>query len=229
MSEATAVQEPPFEKQFAAIVAEMATHAHGSQKLPVLRQLLKTKLDNTKRREFLAPRLVRDAILWAEKKDAQWETDELRNKNKFPFLQGDIISTTMVLALGSSESTQTHGLWMVMSPDCDCVRGEYVRVAPVFPVAKDETSSPEFAKLNVAFTLNSPKYFPLPPNIIPNSGDLAGHFADFVTPYFLRRGDVGAAAQVASLQTDAWHILNAVLQDVTTRALDLAEALSLRS
>ena len=123
------------EDRFKNLIDNLAKSSHGSNELKAVKSFLSNDLKKKAQREaFLFPKLIQSAITWDAVKDTVWQDAEKRDANRFPFLQGDVIITKMVLALGMAESTQDHELWLVLSPDCDCVRSSYVRVAPVFAV-----------------------------------------------------------------------------------------------
>lgn len=63
--------------------------------------------------------MLQDAISWNTVKDAVWKDAAAQDANRFAFLQGDVIGTTTVLALGMAETAQEHDLWLVLSPDCE--------------------------------------------------------------------------------------------------------------
>src|SRR5712691_11505020 len=127
---------PYEEEQFQSLIDDPAESCHGSAALGAIRAFLDDRLKKTaQREEFLLPRLMQEAILWDGIKDQVWEDSTKQDANRFVFLQGDVIGTTTVLALGMAETSQEYDLWLVLSPDCDCVRASYVRVAPVFAVS----------------------------------------------------------------------------------------------
>lgn len=217
--------------RFQKLIDDLAKSSHGSAELRAVKAFLSNELKKTPQREaFLFPKLVQDAITWDGVKDDVWADDEKREANRFQFLQGDVIGTTTVLALGMAETTQTHNLWLVLSPDCDCVRSAYIRVAPVFAVQKDPKADNERTqRLGYSLKLASPKAFPLP--ILPgdNDSDLRGYFADLEVPYFIAAEDKGLATPYASMTMAGWHLLNGLIQENETRAADIAEATAIRT
>lgn len=141
-----------------------------------------------------------------------------------------MIITTMVLALGMAESTQDHNLWLVLSPDCDCMRSSYVRVAPVFAVSKDQKADNDGTqRLGNSLKLASSKAFPLPPLPGDSNPDLRGYFANLDVPYFIAEEDKGFATSCASMTMVGWHLLNGLIQESETRAADIAEATAIRT
>ena len=215
---------------FLKLVTNLATSCHGSQELNEIKSFLAKKIKKTAQREsFLLPRLMQPAILWNDIKDRVWRDEKSKGENQYQFLQGDVVNTTMVLALGIAETSQVHDLWLVLSPDCDCVRAPYVCVAPLFGVYADERSSnTDSQRFGYAIQLSTNKAFPIP--ILP--GDLEpkmrGYFADLEVPYFLRSEDKGFATPIASMTIIGWHLLNGHIQDRETRAVNIAEAEAIR-
>ena len=221
---------PSEEELFQSLIDALATSCHGSTELVAVREFLGNKLKKTAQREqFLLPRLMKDPILWDGVKDHVWPESDRQHANRFAFLQGDIIGTTTVLALGMAETSQEHELWFVLSPDCDCVRASYVRVAAVFAVSSGLTADKDRTTyFTNSLRLHTPRAFPLPR--LPGDDDpaLRGYFADLETPYYLLKEDKGLATPYASMTVAGWHLLNGLLQDKETRA-DIAEAVKLRT
>ena len=96
---------PHHEERFDALVKKPATSSHRSQELGALKGFLANDLKKD-REAFLLPRLGQAAVTWLDVKERIWPTPADQEKNQFSFLQGDIIATTMVLALGMAESSQ---------------------------------------------------------------------------------------------------------------------------
>lgn len=118
-------------------------------------------------------------------------------------------------------------LWLVLSPDCDCVRGKCIKLAPVFSAEKeDEDYGVHKGNLALAFKLSSPKFFPVGGDILNNGAD--GYYADLSEPYFLQGENKYAAGAVFSLNKEGWHLLNAFLKESETRA-DIVEGERLRT
>ena len=216
------------EERFDALIKKLATSSHGSQELGALKAFLANDLKKD-REAFLLPRLAQAAVTWLDVKERIWPTPADQEKNQFPFLQGDIIATTMVLALGMAESSQRHNLWLVLTPDCDCVRAKFVRVAAVFPVYSGNKANPESSnRFGHALKLATTRIFPLPKLAGDELVELRGYFADLETPYYITHADKGLATACASLTVTGWHLLNALIQDKETRAADMAEAVAIR-
>lgn len=219
------------EERFQSLINDLATSAHGSAALAAVREFLRDRLKKTaQREEFLLPRLMQDAILWDGVKDHVWQESTSQEANRFVFLQGDVIGTTTVLALGMAETSQEHDLWLVLSPDCDCVRASYVRVAPVFAVSSGPTADHgRTLRFGHSLSLHTPKAFPLPR--LPGDDDpaLRGYFADLEIPYYLGADDKGLATPYASMTVVGWHLLNGLIQDKETRAANIAEAVAIRT
>lgn len=219
------------EDQFQKLVNELAANCHGSQELKAVKNFLSIELKKTSEREaFLLPKLIQAAVTWDAVKDSVWADHAKREANRFTFLQGDVIGTTTVLALGMAESTQSHDLWLVLSPDCDCVRAPYVRVAPVFAVYRGaRTDNDRSQRLGHSLKLGSPKAFPLPKLPGDDDNELRGYFADFEVPYFIAAEDKGFATQYSTMTMAGWHLLNGLIQENETRAADIVEASAIRT
>jgi hypothetical protein len=219
------------EEQFQSLINALAESCHGSAALAAIRGFLSTTLKKTTyREEFLLPRLLQEAILWDGIKDHVWENATKQEDNRFAFLQGDVIGTTMVLALGMAETSQEHDLWLVLSPDCDCVRASYIRVAPVFSVFRGSTDDQgRTQRFGHALNLRTSKAFPLPCLPGDDNPALRGYFADLETPYYIAADDKEMATPYASMTVDGWHLLNGLIQDKETRAADIAEAVAIRT
>ena len=212
---------------FQNLIKDMETSAHGSKSLQDLRAFLKDNFSKTSaRKDFMLSRLFKESISWDVVKDHVWPSEQDRQNNNFLFLQGDIIRTQMVLHPGSSESTQNHDLWMILSPDCDCVRSEWIRVAPVFLVtATDKDSTDRFG---LALKLHH-KFFPIDKNFSDADAAAIGYYADLISPSYITAEFKAFATPVLSMSLEGWHILNSVIQDSTTRALNIEEAVKIRS
>ena len=180
---------------FSGLINDLAKSSHGSSELKAIKGFLDKDLKKTAAREkFLLPLLTRSAIRWEEVKASVWNSEEEMNLNHFPFLQGDIISTSLVLTLGMAQTQQQHKLWLVLSPDCDCVRSRFVRVAPVFPVlASAAPSDVEPTRFGHSLRLSSPKAFPIPPLPKDIGSGVRGYFADFDEPCFIEQDSKNAA------------------------------------
>jgi len=217
--------------RFQKLIDDLAKSCHGSHELIAIKAFLSTDLKKTSEREaFLLPKLAQAAITWDAVKESVWPDPAKREANRFPFLQGDVIGTTTVLALGIAESSQLHDLWLVLSPDCDCVRSAFVRVAPVFAVHKgSKIDNDRSQRLGYSLKLGSPKAFPLPPLPGDDDLDLRGYFADLEEPYFITAQDKALATQYASMTIEGWHLLNGLIQENETRAADIAEATAIRT
>lgn len=215
------------EVRFNDIVAKLAKSSHGSAALAEVKKFLGEALTSTARRaSFILPKLLQQAVIWQDVKDFVWQNEDIREKNKFPFLQGDVINTRMVLRLGDAEASQEHSNWLVLSPDCDCVRSRFIRVAPVLPVYNDSKAKQIFG---YSLKLSTLKAFPLPKLPYDADKELRGHFADFEEPFYIKRESVKLATPYASMTVTGWHILNAIIQEKETRAVDIEKAVTIRS
>ena len=119
-------------KEFAEIIQRMNTSSHGSKSWREAAQFFQDRFKKSKKRlAFLTDRILRPPIYWENVREALWPRDvQKQNQNQSPFLQGDILRTALVQSWISSigEQRTENSLWMVLSPDCDAVRREFVRV-----------------------------------------------------------------------------------------------------
>lgn len=218
-------------RDFDELLDCLAASCHGSRELNKIKTFLGENFKKTAQRQaFLLPRLMQEPIVWDAVKSAIWESVDEQTANQFPFLQGDVIGTTVVLALGIAESSQQHDLWLVLSPDCDCIRAPLVRVAPVFPVYDGNAANHEMTqRFGYSLKLATSKAFPLPS--LPSDSldtDLRGYFADLEEPYYIGAQDKGFATPYASMTVTGWHLLNGLIQEKETRAASIEEATAIR-
>ncbi len=214
---------------FENAIGILADSAHGVDALEQVKVLMK-RIKKEERVELLAAYLFRTAIVWDEVKNVIWPDETLRNKNKFDLLQGDIIETTMVARIGSAMSGSKHDLWMVLSPDCDCVRSPFITVAPIF--FSDSTLDGEDAikrnkdNFSLSLALGTLKFFPVSKCLF---GDHCEHYyADFTEPYFLHESNKASVTVHFSMRKHGWHILNALVKHKDSRAVDREEGERLR-
>ncbi len=216
-------------EEFQELVKKLTENAHGVAYFSEVKNFLSKNLKSTsKRLTFLDPFLSVSPISWEKVKDLVWTEQKDRDDNKFHFIQGDIIETTTVGGIGKVRSTNEHTLWLVLSPDCDCIRASYIRVAPVFSVNKGDSDNygkfKEF--MSAAARFNSPKYFPL--GIDPFEDGSEGLFADLTEPYFIAKSDKEIVTIHYSMKVVGWHLLNAVIKESETRA-NIQEGEKIRS
>ena len=225
-------QQGNAESKFAKIIENLAKTSHGSESLRELRTFLSTDVKKTRNREtFLAKRILRPPIKWLDVKDQVWESEEERLSNQYAFLQGDVVESRLVKGLEGGPVD--HDRWMVLSADCDSARTRYVRVAPVYPVLlKDPTDSQATLNYTAAMKLQNSRMFAIPPLPSDDPSQVRGYWIDLVTPHYFDFGANDLArelvTQLASLTIPYWHVLNALLIDIQTRA-NLDEGLRLRS
>lgn len=207
---------------------QLAIVSHGVAQLESLKTLIKS-VNKATRLLLFDEYFLRAPVKWDDVKDSIWETEEKRTDNKFHFLQGDIIETTMVEGIGSSNSGSSHDLWLILSPDCDCVRGTIVSVAPIFchdPTSNEVDNKKKKDAFALSTGLGTLKFFPLSESLF-RDGD-EGFYADLTEPYFLRTENKRSAVVHFSMKKYGWHILNSVLKHKDTRAIDIQEGISLR-
>ncbi len=208
---------------FRSLIKNFGNTTHGSVALKSVREYLGNLGKSARREECLSAILFQEPIQWESVKDRIWANDEAKqDANRFDFLQGDIVDTTMVLAPGIADSEQTHSLWLVLSPDCDAVRATYVSVAPVFEITTELKSW-----YATALKLGSHRFFPIP--FIIGDAPKKNYFADLTKPYFIHESGKKFAIPIASLQVDGWHLLNALVQEKETRSVDIQEAVKIRT
>lgn len=165
---------------FRTLVEDIENSAHGCD-LSKIKNFMSERFSSTSEREhFLKKTLTRKPIAWDSVKKSTWEKEEEQDSNKFIFVQGDIINTTMVSALGIAESEQDHACWMVLSPDCDCIRSRYVRVAPVFQVPLGKSEHSQRYSLALKFSNCKAFYIPLIKEEIDDG--IRGYYADLEEP-----------------------------------------------
>ncbi len=159
-------------------------------------------------------------ITWEENKArGVWESEEHAKKNMYWFLQGHVIESHHVVGPNGIEN---HIDWMVLSVDCDCVRSAYIYVGKIIPTSNEQEDR---ELLSLVSSFKTPKYFPLPPF----EGMENWSIVDLETPFYIERVNAPFSTAIHSLTVDGWHILNAVLQDRYTRALNITEAERLRT
>lgn len=216
---------PTLDEDLSSILKNEYLDAHGSHAFTKLNEKFKKK-KSAAIISFFKGIFYQDPIAWEEIKESIWATEEEREANRFHFLQGDVIQTTLVEALSQSKSHQTNDLWIVCTPTCDIARGpDYIKVAKLFRIDVSDTlpekdgsaEYDEFKKLSLGCKFASTKYFPLPP-FLKDDPDTFGYYADLETPYFLSRSNLGAAVPKHSLKFQAWHLFNIYLMERDTRS-----------
>lgn len=224
------------EREFQRIIDSMAEDGHGSRSWQTVCPFLEDRFRKTaKMYDFVAPKLVRDVIYWEDLKDKVWPGDPAaQDDNRFYLLQGDIIETSLVPTLVDKDGNQlgcifgpqrvNDGHWLVLSTDCDTARAPFVRVAPIFAV---KTKTAEFVN---AVKLSSAKMFPIP-RLVGDHADIIGRYADIAATFMLdaRHGQAALPRRLCSFTTVGWHLLNAQLIHLVSRADKMEEALQLRS
>lgn len=216
-------------KEFESAISALAEGAHGVEALNDIK-ILMTTLKKDQRLELLSDYLFRSAIIWSEVKDTIWEDEASRTKNKFALLQGDIIETTMVERIGSATSGFTHDLWLVLSPDCDCVRAPFIQVAPIF-FSDSKKHQEEYLTRNknnfsMSLALGTLKFFPISRCLF--NDHCEHYYADLTEPYYIREVNKDSAAVHFSMKKHGWHILNALIKHKESRAVDRTEGERLR-
>jgi hypothetical protein len=203
---------------FAEILGRLKKSAHGTSELFELTEFLRGLKQD--KRPFLQSRFIEAAIPWdLNKSRGAWETDEEANRNVYWFLQGSIIESSHVLG-PSGRSADLN--WMVLSPDCDCARAEYINLGRLRQLSDSEADQ---NILGLASSLKSHRYFPVPPH-----GDVqAWSVVELDIPFYMERENSAFCKTNFWLSKDAWHILNAVLQSKHTRAINMTESERLRT
>lgn len=216
-------------EQFEQQTHQLASVSHGITQLESLKTLIQN-VNKATRLLLFQEYFLRPPVKWDSVKDEIWDTEEKKSANKFCFLQGDIVETTMVEGIGSSRSGSSHDLWLILSPDCDCVRGSIISVAPIFchdPGINEDENKKKKDAFSLSTGLGTLKFFPLSKSLF-NDDDGEGFYADLTEPYFLRPENKTTAIVHFSMKKHGWHILNSVLKHKETRAIDLQEGINLR-
>lgn len=210
------------------IIEKISKEAHGNPSLKEVNPFLAKNFINTDKAitGFLNVEIVRDPIKWETVKEAVWGTPKEQDDNKFHFVQGDIISTSKVLRLGTSEYNQEHDLWVVRAPSCDCVRAEFVRVSPVIEVT--DKNATNFNEFRTALYFTTPNRFPIPSSILDDGEKRFAFYADLIEPFYLKAEDKEDVIVLKSLQPNGWHLFNAVNGNLQSRA-NVEEELKFRS
>lgn len=215
--------------EFETHITTLAESAHGVAGLETVKVFM-TALKSEVRLQIIERFLLRPPATWTEVKDHVWSAEDKRIENKFPFLQGDIIETTLVEKIGASRSGPSHDLWLVLSPDCDCVRAPLLTVAPIFcgnPEAHDvETLKDHKQRFKSSLAFGTHKFFPLKAKLFENSCE--NYYADLTEPYFLRKPNQDAATVHFSMRKHGWHLLNALVKHRDSRSQDRVEAEKIR-
>jgi hypothetical protein len=215
-------------KELISLLTDLEPYTHGCSQLHGIRLFLAEELNKNKRKvieraKFLTDIILRELICFGDVGSTVWLDPETREKNRFPFLQGDVVQTTQVQIVGDPLNSGQHDLWIVATPTCDILRSRFIRIFPIFLV-KDSYQNGSGAEKNLFHTfalsmkLHSPKFFPLP-GLPWDNPSIIGAFADFSSsPAFIERTAIGLAAPLLSLTLMGWHLFNAILQEHETRA-----------
>lgn len=84
--------------QFEMLVSILAKNAHGVEKFKEVKSMIQGFVNTDARVQFLSPYLTKDIVAWEAVKDEIWPDEQTRNINKFVYLQGDVVTTSMPLA-----------------------------------------------------------------------------------------------------------------------------------
>lgn len=115
----------PVESEFQLLIEKLSKTSHGVQHFSEVKDFLKEFAGTEKRVSFLAKFLIQSKITWDLVKVRVWKTEKEQDANKFAFIQGDVIETTLARGIGTALSANDHSLWLVLSPDCDCIRASF--------------------------------------------------------------------------------------------------------
>ena len=219
--------------EFLELVGSLAHSIHNEDIFTKIRDLLEKLKSTRNRREFLAPLLLQMPLEWENIKEQVWPGDEnTQNKNRFPFLQGDIISTKSVLVPGQARSDHSADYWIVKSIDCDIARVEpYCSLSPLIPMPADPVNQTNELKQKfaAAWGLKSDRSFPVPPlRFDTDNEDVIGYIADLSEPGFIQRDDFPLASVVNSLTTTGWILFQNTLHRRASRAVNIGEAFKIR-
>ncbi|MBP9706493.1 MAG: hypothetical protein KBD78_02555 [Oligoflexales bacterium] len=213
-------------------IDQLGRTIHDDQIFKEIQSILGEFKNTQQRRDLLASKMLQDVINFDNVKDVMWPNENDREKNRFPFLQGDIVATKSVLVPGQAHSASGQSLWLVKSADCDVARVEpFVEVSPLFPVRFDKSKNSEdlMTKWAAAWKLGSDRSFPIPPlQCDTDDSDLAGYIADLTSPGFIRREDFPLVSPINSQASVGWILLKNLLHRRYTRAVHMKEAYALR-
>lgn len=219
------VEPGAFIARFERISRRMGRRSHGIAPYPRLLKLLFGDLSRAERVSFL-PHLFRSPISWNEAAPHVWETDRERADNRFPFLQGDVLQSIHPIGVpgrgrwrDAESRDDQDDVWMVLSPDCDCVRLDLVALAPVYLVRHDHQVRGRLGVFRETVAFARFYRFPVPP--LPGDDPaVLGYVADFREPFFLdtKTIDPTLHKRLATMTPAAWHVLNAMLFHDLTRA-----------
>jgi hypothetical protein len=182
------------------------------------------------RRNLLAAKMLQDVVCFDKVKNEIWQIDI--EKNRFPFLQGDIVATKSVLVPGQAHSAGEQSLWLVKSADCDIARVEpFIEVSPLFSIHSEKSKNSEnlMTKWASAWKLSSDRSFPVPPlQSDSDDQDLAGYIPDLTSPGFIRREDFPLVSPINSQTKIGWILLKNLLHRRYMRAVHTKDAYALR-
>lgn len=100
-------------------------------------------------------------------------------------------------------------------------RESFIRVAPIFPIYSSSKSTEAKQRFGHSLKLSTLKAFPLPKLPSDTEDGLRGYFADFGEPFYIEQGSAPMATPYASMTVTGWHLLNAIIQEKETRAVNM--------
>jgi hypothetical protein len=232
------ISDNELKEEFLSTIKEFALDAHGCCLLEPIRKFFAEKFNIAKKKVadralFLSSLILCDPIRFIDVKNQVWTTDEEQEKNNFPFLQGDVVQTISVSVLGQVSSLLAHKNWIILTPSCDVVRKDFIRVAPVYLVedffikgTNEQKNLYNMFALGLKFANH--RFFSLP-TLLQGNNTILGGVADFsAVPAFIKREHARLATPITSLTLYGWHLFNAVIQENETRA-NFSDELKIRN
>lgn len=221
-------------KKFSLLLAELKEVTNDFNKLDEISRKLSTCKSTLDRMLLLKETIVSEPISWEENYKNVWASEAEANKNKFPFIQADLIKTSSVLIPGKARSDNNLENWIVLTSTCDIVRndGRQIRVAPAYHVMKSYKSSndPEerelYRLLNLASSLKLKRGFPYPNNGT-DDDDCLGYYCSIDEVAVLEEENIKFVSQVNSLTIEGWYLFCAIVTRFETKA-NIEEEIKLR-
>ncbi|MBS1983807.1 MAG: hypothetical protein JST16_06520 [Bdellovibrionales bacterium] len=231
MTQSNSGEQQTDHEKFGGILSALAGDAHGSHHIATLKDFFES-MGTSKAAKILAKFMTQEPVRWTEVKERTWPEAGKAEENQFWFIQGDLISSQLVLLPGITPSRQTHPHWLVLSPTCDVIRADYINLAPAYAVKKSFKAGSEDEKdiynnFNLAVRFRTSAFFPIS-FLKEDDPDFLGYLVDLREPAFLGPdSDRSGVVVIASLTVEGWHLLNICLKERQTRA-NLEEEISMR-
>lgn len=222
MTSHMSTEHQPPERRLLQNAESLASSVSDRNRLTEVRESLgalkKTSPDIQNFFRSLDQLFYREPVEWMEIKDTIWETDELRNSNHFPFLQGDLIQTKLVQSLGKYELPSDK--WIVVENTCGATRRPFVKVAPAVPVFLEyktlggTDNGKLWNNLMWAIKMKGYRFYPYPnPHFESPNSDPFAFLCILEAPYYIERSDVRAAVSIRSMSFPGWLVFKTFLQE----------------